>query len=74
MKQMAGIERCEARVRHIQNVNNPLHMGTNIEEVVATTLDAHYHIGKSQNSLEDIMVFLCNHSKDPAIEVGQPSL
>ena len=71
---MVGIERCEARVRHIRNANNPSHMGTNIEEVVATTPDAHYHIGKSQNSPEDIMVFLRNHSEDPAIEVGQPSL
>ena len=71
---MAGIEWCEARVRHIRNANNLSHMDTNIEEVVASTPDAHYHIGKSQNSPENIVMFLRDHSGDPAIKVGQLSL
>ncbi|KIM50226.1 hypothetical protein SCLCIDRAFT_34507 [Scleroderma citrinum Foug A] len=68
--QMAGIERCEAWIRHIRNLNNPSPLGTNVEEGVATTLDAHFHIGKSQNFLENIMMFLCKHSEDPAVKNG----
>ena len=71
---MAGIERCEARVRHIRNVNSLSHLGTHTEEVVASTPDAHYHIGKSQNSPENIVTFLRDHFGDPAIKVGQLSL
>ncbi|KIM50487.1 hypothetical protein SCLCIDRAFT_34242 [Scleroderma citrinum Foug A] len=72
--QMAGIERCEARIRHICNLNNPLPLGTNVEEGVATTLDAHFHISKSQNFLENIMMFLCKHSEDPAVKDFLPKL
>ena len=71
---MAGIERCEARIRHIRNLNNPSPLGTNVEEGVATTSDAHFHIGKSQNFPENIMMFLCKHSKDPAVKVSRPSM
>ena len=66
---MAGIERCEARIRHIRNSNIPSPLGS-IEEV-AITLDAHFHIGKSQNSPENVMMFLRKHSEDPAIKVSQ---
>ena len=71
---MAGIERCEARIRHIRNVNNPSLLATNVEEGVATTPDAHFHIGKSQNFPENITMFLRKYSEDPAIEVSRPSL
>ena len=46
-------------------------LGTNIEEEVTITPDAHFHIGKSQNSPENVMMFLCKHSEDPAIKVSQ---
>ena len=74
LKQMAGIERCEAWIRHICNLNNPSHLGTNVKEGVATTSDAHFHIGKSQNFPENIMMFLHKHSKDPAVKVSWPSM
>ena len=72
MKQMAGIEHCEAQIRHIRNLNNPSPLGTNIKEAVATTSDAHFHISKSQNFPENIMMFLSKHSKDPAVKVSWP--
>ena len=68
---MAGIERCEARVRHIRNSNNPSPLGLNVDERVAATPDAHFHIGKSQNSPENIVMFLHKHSDDPAIKVSR---
>ena len=71
VKQIAGIERCETRIRHIRDSNIPSPLGTNIEEAVAITPDAHFHIGKSQNSLENIMMFLRKHSEDPAVNVSQ---
>ena len=71
---MAGIERCEAWIRHIRNLNNPLPLGTNVKEGVATTSDAHFHICKSQNFPENIMMFRCKHSKDPAVKVSRPSM
>ena len=71
MKQMAGIEHCEVQIRHIRNSNIPLPLGTTIEEGVAITPDAHFHISKSQNSLENIVMFLHKHSEDLAIKVSQ---
>ena len=69
---MAGIECCEAQIHHIHNVNNPSSLNTNVDEGVATTPDAHFHIGKSQNFPESIMMFLCKHFEDPAVKVSQP--
>ena len=71
---MAGIERCEARIRYIRNLNNPSPLGTSVDERVATTPDAHFHIGKSQNSPENVMMFLHKHSEDPAIKVSPSHL
>ena len=66
---MAGIKRCEAWIRHIQDLNNPPLLGANVEEGVAVTPEAHFHIGKSQNFPENIPMFLHKHSDDPAIMV-----
>ena len=66
---MTGIERCIARIRHIQDLNNPPPLGTNVEEGVAVTPEAHFHIRKSQNFPENIPMFLRKHSGDPAIKV-----
>ena len=71
---MAGIERCEARIRHIQDMDNPSPLGTDVEEGVAVTPDVHFHIGKSQNFPENIPMFLRKHSDDPATIVCWPSL
>jgi len=70
VKQMASIEHCEAWIHHIWNSNIPSPLGS-IEEEVAITPDAHFHISKSQNSPENVMMFLRKHSKDPAIKVSQ---
>ena len=68
---MTGIEHCKAQICHIRNLNNPSPLSTNVKERVTNTLDAHFHIGKSQNVLENIMMFLCKHSGDLAIKVSQ---
>ncbi|KIM53826.1 hypothetical protein SCLCIDRAFT_31564 [Scleroderma citrinum Foug A] len=71
---MDSIERCEARIHCIWNLNISSPLGTDIEEGVAITPDAHFHIGKSQNSPENILMFLHKHSEDPAIKDFLPKL
>lgn len=39
------------------------------EKLEAVTLDAHHHIGKSQNEPEHIGTFLSKNAGDPAIKV-----
>ena len=74
VKQMTGIERCEARTRHIRNVNKLSPPSAIVQEAVAATPDAHFHIGKSQNFPENLLNFLHKHSDDPAIKVSRISL
>jgi hypothetical protein len=63
---MTRIERRQARIRRIKSK-----MVTNRAEVedVATSPEAHYHIGSSQNRHEHIPTFLHQHEGDPAIQV-----
>lgn len=62
---MTKIERRQTRIRRIkQKLSNEIHT-----EDVATTPDAHHHIGLSENRYEHIGSFLNAHSGDPAIEV-----
>ena len=74
VKQMTGIKRCEAQIRHIRNVNKLSPLSAMVQETVATTPDTHFHIGQSQNSPENLVNFLCKHSDDPAIKVSRISL
>jgi hypothetical protein len=41
-----------------------------MEEEVATSPEAHFHVGKSQNSPQNIPLFLQRHARDPAIKVS----
>ena len=66
VKQMTGIECCKVQIRHICNVNKLSPLSAMVQETVATTPDAHFHIGQSQNSPENLVNSLCKHSDDPA--------
>lgn len=68
IKQLARIERREARLRRIRA---KLSKGSsdNTREAVGTTPHEHHHIGVSQNQFEHLGTFLRDHSGDPAIKV-----
>jgi hypothetical protein len=68
VKQIAGIERQEARIHRIRDKQWP--PGAMIEEEVATSPEAHFHVGKSQNYPENIPLFLQRHLGDPAVRVS----
>lgn len=67
IKQIAQIERRQARIRRIRaklrKTGNVLH------EDVARSPEAHHHIGKSQNFAENIHSFVRENKDDPAIQV-----
>jgi hypothetical protein len=71
VKQMASIERREAHILSIQD--KELLQGAAVEEEVATSPEAHFHVRKSQNFLENIPLFLKWHAGDPAIKVSASS-
>jgi len=71
VKQMASIERREARILSIRD--KELLQGAAVEEEVATSPEAHFHVGKSQNFPENIPLFLKWHAGDPAIKVSASS-
>lgn len=64
VRQLAEIERREARIRRIR-----MRLGRARGERVPTSLEEHHHIGKSQNQFEHIGSFLRRNSGDPAIKV-----
>lgn len=68
MEQIASIERREARILSIRY--KQLLQGAAAEEEVATSPEAHFHVGKSQNFPEHIPLFLKRHAGDPAIKVS----
>jgi hypothetical protein len=67
VKQITSIERREARIHHIRDKQLP--RSVVIEEEVATSPEAHFHIGKSQNYPENIPLFLQRYLGDPAVRV-----
>jgi hypothetical protein len=67
VKQVAQIERRQARLRRIQS-RLPVHVLNRRERVVGSP-SAHHHIGCSQNNYEHIGTFLHKHAGDPAIQV-----
>ena len=71
VKQMTSIKHCEAWTCHIHNINKLSPSSAMVQETVAATPDAHFHIGKSQNSPENLLNFLCKHSDNPAIKVSR---
>src|SRR5882762_3314981 len=66
IKQLARIERREARLRRIRA---RLSQEGRIGETVAKTPHEHHHIGASQNQFEHIGTFLRRNSEDPAVKV-----
>jgi hypothetical protein len=71
VRQLARIERHEARLRRIRV---RLFQTGQIGETVATTLPEHHHIGASQNQFEHIGTFLQRNSGDPAVNEFLPKL
>jgi hypothetical protein len=67
IKQLTQIERRETRIRRIRDQLK----GTEklMDEEVASSPDAHYHIGKTQNYPEHIPLFLQKNAEDPAVQV-----
>jgi hypothetical protein len=68
VRQLARIERREARLRRIRaKLSNA---GQLQEETVAADPQKHHHIGRSQNNYHHIGTFLRNNAADPAVKVG----
>jgi hypothetical protein len=68
VKQLARIERREARLRRIRNK-----LGWQ-SEIVANGLQEHHHIGLSQSRYEHIGTFLRRNMGDPAIKVRRHAI
>jgi hypothetical protein len=67
IKQITQIERRQTRIRRIRD---RLRQTKNVgNEEVASSPDAHHHIGKSENNPEHIGRFLQEHADDPATKV-----
>lgn len=68
---MTQIERRQARIRRIRE---RLSAGTKHQAAVdidsATSPNARYHIGKSQNEPEHLIAFVQNNAGDPAVKVN----
>jgi hypothetical protein len=67
VKQLTRIERRQTRLNRIKRKLSPQIP----VEGVATTPEAHHHIGMSENRYEHIGTFLRSHSGDPAMKVEQ---
>jgi hypothetical protein len=65
VKQLAGIERREARLRRIRARLS--RQGR--DDPVGNTPQEHHHIGVSQKHFEHIGTFLYQHAGDPAVQV-----
>ena len=70
VKQLAQIERRQARIRRIcpQKPANQ-----HDDEECAARPEAHHTIGKTENSSEHLGLFVQKHSGDPAVEVCTPT-
>lgn len=70
IRQMARIERRQARLRRLRLVH--VRSTTEPESIFASTPEAHYHIATSQNDAIDIGLFLNQSYNDPAVKVHEP--
>lgn len=66
IKQITQIEHCEFRLRRIKQKNSQV---VPSKDDVARTPEQHYHIGKTQNTPQNIGGFLRDYRGDPAIKV-----
>ncbi|KAG0694659.1 hypothetical protein DFH29DRAFT_1006136 [Suillus ampliporus] len=71
VKQITRIERREACIHGIHD-KQFLHRA--VDEEVATSPEAHFHVGKSQNYPKNILLFIQRHSGDPAVKDFLPKL
>jgi hypothetical protein len=67
IKQLTQIERRQARIRRIRERCQK--EGRSTSEKVASTVDSHHVIAKSQNHPESIPIFLQKNAGDPAVKV-----
>jgi hypothetical protein len=67
VKQLAEIERRQARIRRIRQTHE--NVGLLQDKDIAQTPEAHHHIGKSENFPEHVGTFLQKNSGDPAVKV-----
>jgi hypothetical protein len=65
---MAQIERCQSRIRHIQECNKTTDLVDDKLELINAS-DAHHVIGKSQNNPQNVPLFLQVNAGDPAVKV-----
>ena len=66
MQQLARIKRCQAHIHWMCPQNSASQPG---DEECAARPEAHHMIGKTENLLEHLSLFIQNHSGDPAIKV-----
>jgi hypothetical protein len=66
VKQLARIERRQARIRRIR-LQQPA--SPSLDEECSATPEAHHIIGKTENFPEHLSLFVQKHSGDPAVEV-----
>lgn len=71
LKQMTQIERRQARIHRIRKrLESKGELGNStVQADIATSPDARYHLGKTQNQPVQIMSFMYQNSGDPAVKV-----
>lgn len=69
LKQMTQIERRQARIHRIREKLGVSYLPPEPIANDAASLNAHYHIGKSQNESKHIVLFVQNNRGDPAVKV-----
>ena len=71
IRQLAQIERHQARIRQIRETSKSATVTT---EIVPNVPDERYNIGKSQHLPIDLNSFVWKNMDDPAITVGATNL
>ncbi|KIK37340.1 hypothetical protein CY34DRAFT_15768 [Suillus luteus UH-Slu-Lm8-n1] len=61
----------QARIHHIRDELSPHSVS---DEEIATSPEAHFHVGKSQNNPENILLFVQRNLEDPAVIDFLPKL
>lgn len=69
IRQIAGIERREARLRRLRSANSTQGMQPDTSSIFVSTPESHHHVANSQNDAVEIRTFLNQNSGDPAIKV-----
>lgn len=67
VKQMAQIERRQARIRRIHSRHFPEMKAQTVRSNIMP--DVHHHVGTSEACWENVRLFVQKHSGDPAVKV-----